>query len=265
MKQMRHFKTFILSTWVVFSLQNAGARITYRMEVKNFNREATGSSPQQISHVVKHDTTTSFTVSVAAWYDDAERKKGIEQNSFDGTSAYTPEIAQYLDPTLLINCKDPVIANIADTLFGNGCNTFELINKGLKFCSGYLTFSDSLAMEITNGNCKTLPVETILKTKKGTCSEYTNLFLALMRQKGIPARFISGFIYMPDQNFYGCHAWAECYIKGYGWVPVDPQPANPWFPTCAIKLFAGKDFTDSGLHSFMDLVPVSIKIVTNGN
>lgn len=84
---MQHFKTFILITLAVFSLQNASAQIIYRMEVKNFNRETAGSFPQQISHIVKQDTTTSFTVSVAAWYDDAERRKGIEQSSFDGTYA----------------------------------------------------------------------------------------------------------------------------------------------------------------------------------
>lgn len=55
--------------------------------------------------------------------------------------------------------------------------------------------------------------EAILERGKGTCSEYTNLFIALMRKIGIPCRMAVEWIYMPDQNFEGSHACAECYIS----------------------------------------------------
>lgn len=57
-----------------------------------------------------------------------------------------------------------------------------------------------------------------LERGSGTCSEYANVYVAIMRNMGIPARFISGYIYGE-----GYHAWAEFYLKGYGWIPVDPQ------------------------------------------
>ena len=136
-----------------------------------------------------------------------------------------------------------------------------IIKKGLEFVSHYISFDDSLATAISRGDCKTLVVNLILQRKKGTCSEYTNLFTALMRKKGIPCRFVAGFIFIPEQKFYGCHAWAECYLKQYGWMAVDPQSGKSWLPTTIIRLFAGTDYTDCGLNSFMDLVPKSIEIV----
>ncbi len=58
-----------------------------------------------------------------------------------------------------------------------------------------------------------------LKTLKGDCGQYSDLFIALARSAGIPARQQSGFIFLPDSNGY--HVWSEIYLPVYGWVPVD--------------------------------------------
>jgi len=59
-----------------------------------------------------------------------------------------------------------------------------------------------------------------LKNKKGDCSEYTALFVALCRADDIPARVVYG--YTSDYKDTPKHAWAEVYLKKYGWVPFDP-------------------------------------------
>jgi len=64
----------------------------------------------------------------------------------------------------------------------------------------------------------------VLQTRSGVCDELTNLFIALNRALGIPARFVSGISYtnsplFPDQ--WGSHGWAEVYFPGYGWIPFD--------------------------------------------
>ncbi len=59
-----------------------------------------------------------------------------------------------------------------------------------------------------------------LQEKKGDCDEYSNLFVALCRARGIPARPVAGLTYgTPGREK---HAWAEIYIPGAGWIPVDP-------------------------------------------
>ncbi len=59
-----------------------------------------------------------------------------------------------------------------------------------------------------------------LKEKKGDCNEYSDLFAALCRARGIPARSVFGFTYGTPGDER--HAWAEIYIPETGWIPVDP-------------------------------------------
>jgi transglutaminase-like putative cysteine protease len=67
-----------------------------------------------------------------------------------------------------------------------------------------------------------------LTTGNGDCTEYSDLFIALCRARGIPARFIDG-ISLQSINSWGNqswekigHDWAEVYFQDVGWVWVDP-------------------------------------------
>ncbi|MDZ7760185.1 MAG: transglutaminase-like domain-containing protein [Desulfovermiculus sp.] len=72
----------------------------------------------------------------------------------------------------------------------------------------------------------------VLKTKRTACGGKANLFVALCRASGIPARSISGFHPFSDtfpesgslQAFFdlGSHTWAEFYLSDYGWVQCEP-------------------------------------------
>src|SRR6187397_3545992 len=62
----------------------------------------------------------------------------------------------------------------------------------------------------------------VLAHKQGDCTEHALLFVALARAAGIPAREVSGLVYMGDDiQRFGWHAWAEVDIAGR-WVQVDP-------------------------------------------
>jgi hypothetical protein len=68
------------------------------------------------------------------------------------------------------------------------------------------------------------PASWVLANKEGVCDEITNLFIALCRSVGIPARFVSGIAYTESDLFterWGPHGWAEVYFPGYGWVDYD--------------------------------------------
>lgn len=231
----------------------------YEITAKNLSLEAVNSYPQSIISINRKDTIYKLTFKTFCAYDDSLKRMIAENDTFDINNIYDKKIAQYLEPTKLIQSNSKSITLITDTLFGDSKKTLHIIYKGLKFVSQYVEYDDSLANEISNGNSRTLDVTTILMYKKGTCSEYTNLFISLMRNKGIPSRFVTGYIYMPDEGFEGFHAWAECYIKNYGWLAVDPQNAFYWFPESAIKLFYGNDFVDCKINTLPDIEPIKIK------
>ena len=62
----------------------------------------------------------------------------------------------------------------------------------------------------------------IIKLKRDSSLEYAMLFTAMARKSGIPARPVSGFLVDKD-NKCQLHYWAEFFIMGIGWLPVDPQ------------------------------------------
>lgn len=66
----------------------------------------------------------------------------------------------------------------------------------------------------------------------GNCTDFHSLFIGMARAAGIPARFDIGFAIPPGQRdgkITSYHCWAEFYIQGTGWTPIDAAEAweNP--------------------------------------
>ncbi|MBI4972230.1 MAG: transglutaminase domain-containing protein, partial [Candidatus Omnitrophica bacterium] len=73
--------------------------------------------------------------------------------------------------------------------------------------------------------CGTGNVERILSEKSGKCADISGVYVALARAAGVPAREVWGLRLgkkQVDDITGGHHCWAEFYLPGYGWVPVDP-------------------------------------------
>ncbi|HEY3203682.1 MAG TPA: transglutaminase domain-containing protein [Thermoanaerobaculia bacterium] len=64
--------------------------------------------------------------------------------------------------------------------------------------------------------------------KRGNCTDFHSLFMAMARAEGIPVRFIMGFPLKkdPEGTIPGYHCWAEFYVKEKGWIPVDASEAS---------------------------------------
>lgn len=64
--------------------------------------------------------------------------------------------------------------------------------------------------------------------KKGNCTDFHSLFIAMARSQNIPARFEIGFPLPTDKHsseIAGYHCWAEFFEPTHGWVPVDISEA----------------------------------------
>ncbi|MGC2048698.1 MAG: DUF3488 and transglutaminase-like domain-containing protein [Gallionella sp.] len=70
----------------------------------------------------------------------------------------------------------------------------------------------------------------LFETKQGFCEHYASAFVFLMRAANVPARVVTGYLggeFNDIGNYYivrqsDAHAWAEVWLKGQGWVRVDP-------------------------------------------
>ena len=70
------------------------------------------------------------------------------------------------------------------------------------------------------------PIDHILKTRQGVCQDYAHVMIAIARLWGVPARYISGYLYAGSWKevsvSYASHAWVECLLPGLDWVGFDP-------------------------------------------
>ncbi|MFI5255653.1 MAG: transglutaminase family protein [Gemmatimonadales bacterium] len=100
---------------------------------------------------------------------------------------------------------------------------------------------DSLAKKITIGVPSALAT---LRTRVGDCNEHAQLYVALARAAGIPARIAAGLAYLDGKFYY--HAWPEVWLER--WVAVDPTFGQ--FPADASHL----RFTVGGLGRQAELL-----------
>jgi len=80
----------------------------------------------------------------------------------------------------------------------------------------------------------TEPVDAFLfDTRAGFCEHYASAFAVLMRAAGVPARIVAGYQGGEINPLNGtvvvrqfdAHAWNEVWLRGQGWVRVDPTAA----------------------------------------
>ncbi len=83
--------------------------------------------------------------------------------------------------------------------------------------------------------------------KKGVCQDYTHVMLGSLRKKGIPARYVSGYLYAGDNSSFigdaASHAWVEVMVPGIGWIGLDPTN-NAEALESHIRIGIGRDYTD---------------------
>ncbi len=100
----------------------------------------------------------------------------------------------------------------------------------------------TLTYDESTGGAENL-VDSLLSTsRRGHSVHYATLATLLMRQCGIPARYVEGYLVPQAQaqtlqdgdaltlTQCSAHAWVEYYLSGVGWLPYDPTP------TCADEL-----------------------------
>ncbi len=168
--------------------------------------------------------------------------------------SYPEQFRDFLIPTEVIQVNDPLIVEKVRELAGNSDNLLTVIGHIFEYV-------DDLGSRPFKGTTDAL---TAMKLGEASCNGKSRLFVAMMRQLGIPSRLVGGLI-MTTGTKRTSHQWAEVYIGGY-WVPFDTL--NHHFaelPENYLALYRGDEalFSHSRNIGFDYLFTISVSDVTN--
>ncbi len=141
---------------------------------------------------------------------------------------YADDLRKELTPFLFVEPPEPKLrAYLKEIdLKPKRCVDFLVaLNQQLQHAIGYV-----IRLEPGIQSC-----EETLTLGKGSCRDTAWLLVEILRNIGLAARFVSGYLIQlkpdvkplegpigPSQDFTDLHAWAEVYLPGAGWIGLDP-------------------------------------------
>lgn len=175
--------------------------------------------------------------------------------NYEDSSEIPSDVKPFLNSSEGINPKSAVIKDIAADL--RETDKIETIKNILNWMKKNITYKIE--------DYKS--VEEIIERGYGECGGFSAVFTALSRAAGIPARVVWGVIedptpdrqFAPEGHLKG-HAWAEFYLSGIGWIPVEPQDIATlgMLPTTYIRMYhydiSGKRWTTRNFHASDNMV-----------
>lgn len=132
-----------------------------------------------------------------------------------------PELQQYTRPVAgLFESDDPRVVSLVEEITEGAGNAYEMARRIFDW------IVKNVEYRVQQDEHSALYA---VLTRTGDCTEFSNLFVAMARAAGIPAKIVSGNGFLPLYSISGesvdfddvGHAWAIFYLPGYGWIPAD--------------------------------------------
>ncbi|MCU0315714.1 MAG: transglutaminase family protein [Fimbriimonadaceae bacterium] len=88
-------------------------------------------------------------------------------------------------------------------------------------------------------------IDDLLRGRAGVCQDFSHLMIGVARWLGVPARYVSGYVYSDryQEQTVASHAWVELFDESSGWIGIDPTH-NDWVRESHLRLGVGRDYQD---------------------
>jgi transglutaminase-like putative cysteine protease len=96
-------------------------------------------------------------------------------------------------------------------------------------------------------------IDHALEIRRGVCQDFAHIMIAVVRKWGVPARYVSGYLYhrprsdgkreRSAQSADATHAWVEAYMPSLGWIGFDPTN-DVLADERHIRAAVGRDYAD---------------------
>lgn len=157
----------------------------------------------------------------------------------EGTNNFA---APFYSEDLLVSKKD---TGLVDSVLAE-MNVDSLVSQDslLHVVASYFALNYKYSLVIPGLSGKKDPLRMFFRHKQGYCEYFATMAALVLRRRGVPARFVTGFVQgerVPGRPYvafrrFNTHAWVEVYLHGR-WVMFDPTPPsfytgdfrNTWF------------------------------------
>ncbi len=152
--------------------------------------------------------SVSFSYQSSGQYFDPENLSVLPYNkNSDLYRRYTSEQLPH------INFSEDVRIH-ADSIAGEEDDPFEILKRFYYWIDENIPWAGAIEYSVMPD----IPGY-VLRNMRGDCGMQTFLLMSMLRYKGLPVRWQSGWMMPPgDENL---HDWCEVYFEGPGWIPVD--------------------------------------------
>jgi transglutaminase-like putative cysteine protease len=143
----------------------------------------------------------------------------------------------YLAPTALTTPNDELKAFARDALTSStgpkarALRLSQAVFDAIRYKSGTSDVQDSAAVAFSSG--------------EGVCQDHAHVYIASARAVGMPARYVSGYLYTGDASDAASHAWVDIWLGAeIGWQSMDVTHKRPAVRTYC-RLAVGRDYLDA--------------------
>jgi transglutaminase-like putative cysteine protease len=181
----------------------------------------------------------------------------VARSSVVTTLPAQPEIPRGIDRTALVG--DPTIETLYDFLHPSPYVEFGPALRALADDLGdphgdlgnwYLRAGHAISTIFTYDRGATTVRTTVdesMRARAGVCQDFAHVLIALCRYRGIPARYVSGYVFSGQEGSVlgaeSSHAWCEAFLPPIGWIGFDPTN-DTLIGDRFVKIAVGRDYRD---------------------
>src|SRR5579863_3198316 len=188
-------------------------------------------SSNQIARLVFQNKTNEFAVDVNLIADlstinpfEFLLDPAVEEYPFK----YGPDLASDLHPYLMVDPPGPLLRTFVESSRDQGTGTVNVLLTLNRKVRDEIRYVTRLEHGIQTS-------EQTLQKRSGSCRDSAWLLVECLRDLGIAARFVSGYLIQlavektelagsnggPQADTADLHAWAEAFLPGAGWIGLD--------------------------------------------
>jgi transglutaminase-like putative cysteine protease len=221
--------------------------LSYRVEVTPFARihsytDYWGTRVDEFGVVEPHRLLRVVAESTVETSQPAVPERGP---GFDDLDTVRGELSTYLRPSPHATWDEQVADRAREAVAG----VSDVVDAALAI-SGAVTKSMDYVPGATYVG---VDLTEVLAQGQGVCQDFAHLGVAMCRSVGIPARYVSGYLYAAEQTRavapdepelnVQTHAWIEVFVPGHGWWALDPTN-DQTVGELHVKIGHGRDYED---------------------